>query len=237
MSPASPDDALPTPGAVVFDAYGTLLDVNAAARDCAADLGERWQAFSDIWRAKQLEYSWLRALMGRHADFLDVTRDALDYAAAATGIDVDTALRTRLMDLYMTLPAFPEVPAVLSALRAAGLRLAILSNGSPGMLDAAVRAAGIAGALDAVLSVEDVGVFKPHPSVYQLACDRLEVPKERITFLSSNGWDVAGSAAFGFTAVWVNRQSKPVERLPAGPARILPDLTGLPALLGVGSPA
>ena len=217
--------------ACVFDAYGTLFDVHSAVARLRARIGDRAEALSQLWRSKQLEYTWLRALMGRHADFWQVTGDALDYALACTG--VDTTWREPLMQAYLTLDAYPEVPDALRRLRGGGLRAMILSNGEPGMLRAAARSAGIAELLDAILSVEEVGIFKPHPKVYQLAVDRLAVRPDQIAFQSSNAWDVSGAAAFGLRAVWINRLGMPPERLPGAAEHELRDLSGLPALLGL----
>jgi len=171
--------------ACVFDAYGTLFDYASAAAGCRDVLGERLGPLTTLWRDKQLQYTWLRALQGRHEDFWQVTGDALDFALETLGLD-DPRLRARLMDLYLSLDVFPEVPAMLQRLKAAGLKTAILSNGSPQMLGAVVKKAGIAEFLDAVLSVEAVGVYKPHPSVYQLVVHRLAVPAGAISFQSSN---------------------------------------------------
>src|SRR5579863_9418233 len=182
--------------ACVFDAYGTLFDVNSAARTAQDSLGEKWQPLAELWRAKQLQYTWLRGLGVRHADFWQVTGDALDFALASLQIE-DAALRTRLMNLYLTPDAYPEVPSTLKRLKQSGMKLAILSNGTPGMLAAAVSNAGIADLFDAVFSVEEVKVYKPHPSVYRLACGRLEAAAERICFISSNGWDAYSAKAFG----------------------------------------
>jgi 2-haloacid dehalogenase len=217
--------------ACVFDAYGTLFDVHSAVGRLRARVGEQADALSQLWRAKQLEYTWLRALMGRHADFWQVTGDALDYALARTG--VEPAMREPLMHAYLALDAYPEVPDVLRRLRHAGLKAAILSNGEPSMLAAAARSAGIDGLLDAILSVEDVGIFKPHPKVYQLAVDRLAVRPDQVAFQSSNAWDVSGAAAFGLRAVWINRLGMPPERLPGAAEHELRDLSELPALLGL----
>jgi 2-haloacid dehalogenase len=216
--------------ACVFDAYGTLFDVHAAVAELRPRIGARADALSQLWRAKQLEYTWLRSLMGRHADFWQVTGDALDYALERTG--VDATLCAPLLQAYMTLQAYPEVADVLRRLRASGRKLAILSNGAPAMLAAAVGNAGIGTLLDAVLSVEEVGVFKPDPRVYRLAVDRLALPAEQIAFLSSNAWDVHGAAAFGLRPVWINRCGAPAERLPGAAEHELPDLSGLPGLLG-----
>ena len=217
--------------ACVFDAYGTLFDVHSAVARLRARIGGQADALSQLWRTKQLEYTWLRALMGRHADFWQVTGDALDYALARTG--VDPALREPLMQAYRTLDAYPEVPDVLRRLREAGFKTAILSNGEPEMLAAGARSAGIEELLDAILSVEDVGIFKPHPKVYRLAVERLGVAADRIAFHSSNAWDVSGAATFGLRAVWINRLGMPPERLPGAAEHELRDLAGLPALLGL----
>ena len=217
--------------AIAFDAYGTLFDVHASARAERAALGDRWERLATAWRERQLQYTWVRALAGRHADFRRVTADALDWALEALGIR-DAALRDRLLALYDRLDAFAEVPATLAALHRAGVRLAILSNGSPDMLAAAVDAAGIGGLLEAVLSVEAVGVYKPHPAVYRLAVDRLGVPPERLGFVSANGWDAFGAKAAGLRVAWCNRSGQPTDRLPAAPDAVIRDLSELPALLG-----
>jgi 2-haloacid dehalogenase len=217
--------------ACVFDAYGTLFDVHSAVARLRPRVGAQADALSQLWRAKQLEYTWLRALMGHPVDFWQVTGDALDYALARTR--VDPAVREPLMQAYLTLDAYPEVPDVLRRLRAGGLRTAILSNGEPTMLAAAASGAGIEGLLDAILSVEEVAVFKPHPKVYQLTVDRLGLMPGEIAFQSSNAWDVCGAAAFGLRAVWINRLGLPPERLPGAAEHELRDLSGLPALLGV----
>ena len=217
----------------VFDAYGTLFDYNAAAARHAAALGGKAAPLAELWRLKQLQYTWLRSLMGRYVGFWQVTGDALDYSMAALDID-DPALRDNLMDAYRTLDAYPDVSQTLATLRAQGLRTAILSNGEPGMLDAAVAAAGIGDSLDAVLSVEEVGIFKPHPSVYQLVVDRLGVPADRVSFQSSNAWDANGAAAFGFRVAWCNRFGQGQERVPEPPDAEIATLAELPALLGIG---
>jgi len=218
--------------ACVFDAYGTLFDVAAAAARCRDDLHGKADQLADVWRLKQLQYTWLRSLMRRYVDFTQVTGDALDYALAAVGID-DPPLRERLMALYMELDAYPEVPEMLRRLRAGGLKTGILTNGSPKMIDAAVASAGLGDLLDAVLTVDPLGIYKPDPSVYRLALDRFGVPVERIAFMSSNAGDAAAAADFGMTVVWVNRFGQPPERLPGTPVAELTSLEALPELFGV----
>lgn len=219
--------------ACVFDAYGTLFDVTSAAKRCREALGGNADALAATWRGKQLEYSWLRSLMGRHADFWQVTGDALDWSMATLGI-ADAALRARLMELYLVLDAYPDAKDVLTSLKRAKRPAAILSNGSSKMLEAAIKSAGIGDLLGGdAISVEDVGIFKPHPSVYALVTKRLGLPAERICFVSSNGWDAAGAAVFGFKAVWANRAGQVTEKLPASPLAMIKSLAELPDLLGL----
>lgn len=220
--------------ACVFDAYGTLFDVASAARIAAAEpgneaLAEVWPKLASDWRLKQLQYTWLRAVSDNHTNFWQVTQDGLDWALEASGIE-DASLRERLIALYWELQAYPEVPQMLMDLKAAGQITAILSNGSPDMLDGAVKSADIGAVLDSVLSVEDVGVFKPHASVYDLVPDRLNVAKDEVLFVSSNGWDAASAAAYGFETVWVNRAGEPMDRLYGTPHHVLSDLTTIPNL-------
>ncbi|MEL6167609.1 MAG: haloacid dehalogenase type II [Pseudomonadota bacterium] len=221
--------------ACVFDAYGTLFDVAAAARAASAEpdfpaLADAWPRLAAHWRQKQLEYTWLRAVRGDHTDFWEVTKDGLDWAMEAEGLN-DPALRDRLLALYRELEAYPEVPEMLARLKADGRRTAILSNGSPGMLEDAIASAGIGAQLDAVLSVEEVGVFKPDPSVYDLVGRHLGTDRGEVLFASSNGWDAASAARYGFVTVWVNRAGAPAERLPAPSDHMLADLTKIPALV------
>src|SRR5712692_2668662 len=232
MTKKTDQPALQGVKACMFDAYGTLFDFAAAAAGCRDLLGDKAGPLTALWRDKQLQYTWLRAVQGRHADFWRVTGDALDFALETLGIG-KPAIRDRLMTLYLTLDAFPEVPGVLKQLKAAGMRTAILSNGSPRMLDAAVKGAKLDGLLDAVLSVEEVGVYKPHPKVYQLAVDRLGVPAAAISFQSSNAWDAYAASAFGMQVVWCNRYGQRPERLPGAPDRTVRSLAELPALVGV----
>jgi 2-haloacid dehalogenase len=218
---------LPGIQACVFDAYGTLFDVNSASRAAQDALGSRWQPLAELWRTKQLQYTWLRGLGGHHADFWQVTSDALSFALESLRID-DADLHRRLMSLYLSLDVFPDVKPTLERLKAGGLKLAILSNGTPAMLASAVSHSGIGPLLDAVLSVEDVGVYKPHPSVYQLASDRLNIAPGAICFLSSNGWDAYAAKAFGFQVIWCNRFKQVAERIPTTPDAEMSTMAGLP---------
>jgi 2-haloacid dehalogenase len=216
--------------ACVFDAYGTLFDVHSAVAKHRPRIGEKADALSMLWRTKQLEYTWLRSLMRAHADFWQVTQDGLDYAMETCGID-DPGLRTDLMNAYLALDAYPDVKGTLMVLKQKGLRTAVLSNGSPRMLQAAVASAGISDHLDGVFSVEEVGIYKPDPRVYQLACDRLGVRSDEISFQSSNAWDAAAAAHFGMRVAWINRFGQRRERLPKPADLELRDLADLPELI------
>jgi 2-haloacid dehalogenase len=216
--------------ACVFDAYGTLFDVNSAARSAQDELGPRWQPLAELWRTKQLQYTWLRGLGGHHADFWTVTSDALSFALESLKLD-DADLHRRLMTLYLSLNVYPEVVTTLERLKTGGQKLAILSNGTPQMLASAATNSGIAELLDAVLSVEEVGVFKPHPSVYKLASDRLQLAPDKICFLSSNGWDAYAAKAFGFHALWCNRFNQAPERIPETPDGQIATLSALPDIV------
>ena len=223
----------------VFDAYGTLFDVAAAARDAAREpghpeLANRWESIASEWRLKQLQYSWIRSIVGEHADFWTVTCDSLDWALEKNGLRGNVKIRERLLALYLELAAYPEVPSMLSRLREFSISTAILSNGTPGMLDSAVRAAGIGSLLDAILSVESAGVFKPHKSVYDLVGLKFKSNPAEVLFASSNGWDAASAAHYGFRSVWVNRSEEPVDTLPWKPSRIVADLSRIPSIAGCG---
>jgi 2-haloacid dehalogenase len=218
--------------ACVFDAYGTLFDFASAAARCRSVPADRMTALTSLWRDKQLQYTWLRGLQGRHADFWQVTGDALDFALETLALS-GPGLRDELMSLYRTLECFPEVPRMLARLKADGFVTAVLSNGSREMLADAVASSGLATLLDHVLSVEEVGVFKPHPSVYRVAVDRLGVPADAIAFQSSNAWDAYAASAFGMRVVWCNRYGQRRERLPGAPDREIRSLAELPALLAL----
>ncbi len=215
--------------ACVFDAYGTLFDVHSAVRRYSSQIKES-EAVSALWRAKQLEYTWLRSLMGRYVDFWQVTADALDFALETYGIS-DAVIRQDLLQAYMTLSCYSEVPDVLDRLKRKGIRCAILSNGSPQMLSSAVKNSGLSEFFDAVISVDMIGQYKPDPRVYRLAVDELKVEKSKIAFQSSNAWDAAGANAYGFNVVWVNRFKQKPERLNTSVDIELTDLEKLPELL------
>jgi 2-haloacid dehalogenase len=218
--------------ACVFDAYGTLFDFASAAS--RADVpGDRRAALTTLWRDKQLQYAWLRTLENRYADFWQVTGDALDFALESLDLE-SPRLRERLMDLYLGLEPFPEAPAVLATLRKAGFRTAILSNGSPMMLDALVKRSGLEAMFDAVLSADTVRAFKTHPDVYQYTLDSLGLTAPQIAFQSSNAWDAWGASDFGMRVVWCNRYGQRRERLPGAPDFEIRTLAELPALLGRG---
>jgi len=212
--------------ACVFDAYGTLFDVHSAVGKHKQRLGSAAEAISMTWRTKQLEYTWLRSLMKRHADFWQVTRDALEYAAERHGLD-DPALEDDLMAAYLELDCYPEAPKALSELKQRGLERAILSNGTPEMLQRAVEHSGLDALITKIFSVETVGIFKPDSRVYQMAVDELNVAPQEIIFLSSNAWDAAGAAAFGFRVAWINRFNQQPERLPGKPDVEIRTLTDL----------
>lgn len=216
--------------ACVFDAYGTLFDVHSAVGKYRSHLGDAADSVSQLWRTKQLEYTWLRSLMGRHADFWQVTRDALEFSFDMHRID-NIDLKDSLMDAYLNLDCYPEVPEALWKLKADGYKIAILSNGTPRMLETAVTHSGIQNLMDDIFSVEAVGIFKPDPRVYRIAADGLNVAPAAIVFQSSNAWDASGAAAFGFKVAWVNRFGQSAERLPGQPDVEIQNLLELPGLL------
>jgi 2-haloacid dehalogenase len=218
-----------TPRAFVFDAYGTLFDVHAAIAQHRAAAGADAERFSELWRLKQIEYSWTLTLAGQYVDFWTLTQRALDYAFARVP-SVDAALRPQLLDAYLKLDAYPDARASVAALKARGLATAILSNGSPRMLDSIVAASGMAPHLDAVLSADAVRMYKPRPEVYALVTTRFALRPQEIVFVSSNRWDVMGAAAFGFRPLWVNRSRMPEEYADYPPLRVVSDLSALTVL-------
>ena len=216
----------------VFDAYGTLFDVNSAARKCSDELGNveftnKWPVVSTQWREKQLSYSWLMSMMKSYHSFWDITKDALDYALEFANIDSNEKLKSRLLKLYLEIDAYPEVSETLKHLKKEKIMTAILSNGSPDMLNSAVRSAKIDSCLDAVLSVEKVKVFKPDRRVYKMVMDNFDFSKSEVLFISSNGWDIAGAARYGYRTVWINRTNLPQDRLMFRPDFVCRDLNSV----------
>lgn len=228
----SANPELKTIKACVFDAYGTLFDVQSAAMQCRDVLGDKAEPLATLWRTKQIEYTWLRNQMGEYKDFWHVTGDGLDYAMDVLGLE-DLALRSRLMALYFNLDPYPEVADTLKTLKNSGMKTAILSNANMPMLMGACLSAGILDNLDRVLSVDSVGVFKVMPQAYQLACDQLALEPADICFMSSNAWDQAGAAHFGFRVVRVNRAGLPPEKIPGKAIDAISNLSELPSLLGL----
>lgn len=213
--------------ALVFDAYGTLFDVHSVIQRCESFWPGKGQALSSLWRAKQLEYTWQRSLMQRYAPFSQVTREALAYACEALGLQLTVTQMEALMGEYQMLSVYPDVASSLEKL--SGHKTAILTNGSPDMIEPLVKQSGLR--FDAVLSVDAVKVFKPAPQVYELASTQLTVPANRIGFVSSNGWDALGAKSFGFTVYWINRAGAPVDRLGFKPDAVLKSLGDLPEVL------
>jgi 2-haloacid dehalogenase len=216
----------------VFDAYGTLYDFNSAVARHRAAIGPKADALSEMWRTKQIQYTWLRNSMAAYAPFWQVTGEALDNCLAAHGI-ADPSVREKLLGAYLALDPFPEVPTMLNRLKRGGLRLAILSNGNPEMLDPMVKASGLADRFEAVISVDAAKVFKVDPKAYRLVEAHCDVKPDKVCFLSSNCWDAHGAAHFGFRSIWVNRAGAPDDNLPGKIATQIKDLSHLPALLGV----
>ena len=216
---------------IVFDAYGTLFDVHSVIALCEQLWPGKGAALSQLWRSKQLEYTWQRSLMRRYEDFARVTEAALRYACAALGLPVDEERRRSLMGAYLKLAIFPEVRDVLAALRESKLKLAILSNGSPAMLRPLVANAGLGSQIRTIISVDARKIYKPAPAVYRLAVERLGAPKTAIGFVSSNCWDACGAKSFGFRTFWINRIGAPVDELGAMPDHVIGSLGELPALI------
>jgi 2-haloacid dehalogenase len=217
----------PRIAAVLFDAYGTLFDVHSVVQRCDSFWPGKGVPLSQLWRTKQLEYTWQRSLMRRYVPFSTVTREALAFACEALGLELSVVQMEALMSEYFALRCYPDVAGALE--RLAGLRLGVFSNGSPDMLEPLVKHSGLR--FDAVLSVDEVKVFKPAPETYERAAERMQLPKERIGFVSSNGWDALGAKSFGFTVWWINRQGAPVDRLGLRPDAVLKSLGELPEVL------
>jgi 2-haloacid dehalogenase len=217
--------------ACVFDAYGTLLDVNSAVAQNSACIGENADDLSALWRRRQLEYTWTRSLMKRYADFWQITEEALQYALDTLGLAERAGLKSLLMNSYLQPAAYADVAMTLMELRSLDMVTAILSNGTPGMLHQALLANNLLASIDVCLSVDELKIYKPDPRVYQFVCDRLEVPAREVCFLSANAWDVAGASSFGFNAIWINRRNYAREYDFAAPHREQRSLSEIPALL------
>lgn len=222
--------------ACVFDAYGTLFDVHSAAAQHSKKLGSLEQPVSELWRSKQLQYTWLRSLMGAYDDFWEVTGNSLDYALATHGVE-DDKLRDQLMNAYLQLGCFEEVPTVLKTLKDNGIVTAVLSNGSPDMLDPMVENSGVAEFIDDIFSVDEVKIYKPAAEVYDIACKKYGIRPEEVSFQSSNCWDAIGAAHFGYQVAWCNRYKQELDMLPAKPQVEITNLLELLPILGIGDSA
>ena len=197
--------------AIIFDAYGTLFDVNSAAEKCKDKIGDKWEGFANYWRTTQLEYTWLRSLMKRHKNFWQITEDSLDKSMNA--FNIDKSMRNELLDLYKTLNTFPEVRDVLNKLKEKNYKLAILSNGTPSLLNELVKSNNIENIFDDIFSIEDVGVYKPDSRVYDIPTKKYQLQKNEVAFLSANTWDVSGGGNYGYNAIWVNRNNNIFDNL------------------------
>ena len=197
--------------AIVFDAYGTLFDVNSAAEKCKDKIGDQWETFANYWRTTQLEYTWLRSLMKKHKDFWQITEDSLDKSMLT--FKIDKSMRNELLNLYKELSTFPEVKSVLKELKKKSIKLAILSNGTPSLLSNLVKNSNLENLFDDVFSIEEVKIYKPDPKVYDIPINKYKVKKEEITFLSANTWDVSGGGNYGYNAIWVNRSNNVFDKL------------------------
>ncbi len=211
--------------AIIFDAYGTLFDVNSAAEKCKDKIGEKWEPFSNFWRTTQLEYTWLRSLMGRHKDFWQITEDSLDKSMKT--FNIDTSMKNELLNLYKILSPFKEVPETLKKLKERNLKLAILSNGTPSLLAQLVKSNSIDNLFDDLFSIEEVGIYKPDTKVYDLPIKKYKIEKSQVAFLSANTWDVSGGGNYGYQAIWVNRNNNIFDNLDYKPINQIKNLSEL----------
>ena len=211
--------------AIIFDAYGTLFDVNSAAEKCKDKIGDKWEEFANYWRTTQLEYTWLRSLMKRHKDFWQVTEDSLDKAIKA--FEIDTSMRNELLDLYKTLSPFKEVPGILKSLKERDLKLAILSNGTPALLNQLVKNNNLDNLFDDLFSIEEVGIYKPDYKVYDMPIKKYQIKKNEVAFLSANTWDVSGGGNYGYNSIWVNRNNNVFDNLDYQPQNEIKNLKEL----------
>ena len=215
--------------AIIFDAYGTLFDVNSAAKKCKDKIGDKWENFANYWRTTQLEYTWLRSLMKKHKDFWQVTEDSLDKSMKV--FKIDSSMRNELLDLYKILSAFPEVTEVLKNLKEKNYKLAILSNGTPALLNELIKSNNLDNIFDDIFSIEEVGIYKPDSKVYNLPIKKYQIKKDEIVFLSANTWDVSGAGNFGFNSIWVNRNKNIFEKLDYIPHNEINNLSELLKLI------
>ena len=211
--------------AIIFDAYGTLFDVNSAAEKCKDKIGDKWEGFANYWRTTQLEYTWLRSLMKRHKDFWQVTKDSLDKSIKA--YEIDSSMKNELLDLYKILSPFKEVPEVLKSLKEKDFKLAILSNGTPSLLDELVKSNNLEDIFDNIFSIEEVGVYKPDSKVYDLPIKQYQIQTNEVVFLSANTWDVSGGGNYGYNSIWVNRGNNTFDNLDYIPKHQIKDLSKL----------
>ena len=211
--------------AIIFDAYGTLFDVNSAAEKCKDKIGAKWEGFSNYWRTTQLEYTWLRSLMNRHKDFWQITEDSLDKSMKA--FNIDPSMRNELLNLYKILSPFKEVPEVLKALKEKNYKLAILSNGTPTLLNELVKNNNLEKIFDDLFSIEQVGIYKPNSKVYDMPIKKYQIQKNDVVFLSANTWDVSGAGNYGYNSIWVNRNKNIFDKLDYLPKNIIKDLNQL----------
>ena len=211
--------------AIIFDAYGTLFDVNSAAEKCKDKIGDKWEGFANYWRTTQLEYTWLRSLMDRHKDFWQVTEDSLDKSMKA--FKIDNSMRSKLLDLYKILSTFPEVKEVLNNLKEKNYKLAILSNGTPSLLNELVNSNNLNSIFDDIFSIEEVGIYKPSSKVYDIPIKKFKIQKDEVAFLSANTWDVSGGGNYGYKSVWVNRNNNIFDSLDYIPQNQVKNLEGL----------
>ena len=214
---------------IIFDAYGTLFDVNSAAEKCKEKIGDKWESFANYWRTTQLEYTWLRSLMKRHKDFWQVTEDSLDKSLLA--FKIDPKMRSELLNLYKILNTFPEVKEVLKNLKEKKYKISILSNGTPDLLNGLVKSNNLEKMFDDIFSVEEVGIYKPDAKVYDMPIKKYKVAKNEVTFLSANTWDVSGAGNFGFNSIWVNRNKNIFDKLDYIPHNEINNLNGLLKLI------
>ena len=211
--------------AIIFDAYGTLFDVNSAAEKCKDKIGDKWEPFANFWRTTQLEYTWLRSLMGRHKDFWGITEDSLDKSMKA--FNIDSTMKNELLNLYKILSPYKEVPETLKALKEKKIKLAILSNGTPSLLNELVKSNNLNNLFDDIFSIEEVGVYKPNSKVYDMPVKKYKIRKDEIAFLSANTWDVSGGGNYGYQAIWVNRNNNIFDNLDFEPKLEIKNLSGL----------